>query len=89
MLKRLVLPLTALAGPALLALPLAGCVHHPHHYEREEYVTYEVETAPPPPVREEVIIERERPYPGAIWVRGYWQRDRDHRRWHWIRGHWQ
>ena len=95
MLKRFALSLVA---PGLLVVPLAGCVHHPHHVVEErvveepvpvgQVVTYRVEEAPPPPpppVRE-VIIERERPYPGAVWIRGEWVLDRSHHRWVWHRG---
>ncbi len=39
----------------------------------------------PPPVRVEVYGTP--PYPGAVWIAGYWQ----HRRgeWFWISGHWE
>jgi hypothetical protein len=81
--KRLIL---SLAAPVLL-VPLVGCEHHRHVVEREEVVRYEVDTTPPPPPREEVVI-RERPYPGAVWVRGFWERDRARHVWVWRPGHW-
>jgi hypothetical protein len=86
--------LKRLALPALLLMPLAGCVVHEHHpYAREEYVTYDVgvaEPAPPPVPSEEVIIERERvEHPHAVYVRGYWEIDRAHHRWVWRRGYWR
>ncbi len=42
---------------------------------------------PPPPPRREVIVERERPSPDHIWIRGYWVwREGRHA---WIEGHWE
>ncbi len=42
---------------------------------------------PPPPLRHEVIIER--PYPGAVWVPGYWRFDRPRRHYYWAPGYWR
>lgn len=44
-----------------------------------------IEDGPPPPARVEVIPVV--PYPGAIWVRGYYVRGRYG--WVWVRGHWR
>ena len=42
---------------------------------------------PPPPPQREVIIERERPSKGHIWINGYWVwREGRHV---WIAGHWE
>ena len=45
-----------------------------------------VEEAPPPPARVEVVGVA--PYPGAVWIRGYWVRGYRHR-WVWVRGYWR
>jgi len=44
-----------------------------------------VEEEPLPPARVEVIPVH--PYYGAVWVRGYWVRERHH--WVWVPGHWR
>lgn len=42
--------------------------------------------APPPP-REEIIVERERPSREHVWVRGYWVHRHGHHEW--VAGHWE
>jgi len=44
-----------------------------------------VEDGPPLPPRVEVVPVI--PFPGAVWVRGYWVRDRHG--WIWVRGRWR
>jgi hypothetical protein len=42
--------------------------------------------APPPPPRQEVIVERDRPGPDYIWVAGFWDGTPGH--YVWVGGHW-
>lgn len=42
--------------------------------------------APPPPLRHEVIVERDRPGPDYVWVAGYWDGTPGH--YVWVAGHW-
>jgi hypothetical protein len=42
--------------------------------------------APPPPPRNEVIIERDRPGPDFVWTAGYWDGTPSH--YVWVGGHW-
>jgi len=51
--------------------------------ERDRYY---VESDDLPAARVEVIPIR--PYPDAIWIRGYWVRE-GRRRWAWVPGHWR
>jgi hypothetical protein len=51
--------------------------------ERDTYVV----DGPPPAARVEIIPVA--PYPTAVWVRGYWFRDRYRHRWVWMGGHWR
>lgn len=80
----------------VLATGLAGCYTTPpppprvverdvvdqngYVVERDRYVEE------PPPERVEVIGVA--PYPGAIWVHGYWARGYRHR-YVWVGGHWR
>jgi hypothetical protein len=82
-------------------LALTGCYVAPLPPPRERVVHREVvdqygnvverdtvvEDGPVPEARVEVIPVR--PYPAAIWVRGYWFRDRYRHRWVWAPGHWR
>ena len=84
-----------------MLLGLAGCYIEPAPRPRARVVEREtvdpygnvvaretiVEDGPPPPERIEVIPVA--PYPTAIWVRGYWVRERYHHRWMWSPGHWR
>ncbi|MDD5730799.1 MAG: hypothetical protein PHN57_06700 [Candidatus Omnitrophica bacterium] len=60
----------------LLAAVLSGCVAY-----GEAYIP-----APPPP---EVEVIGVAPYPGAIWVPGYWGWHRAHHRHEWHHGYWR
>lgn len=53
----------------------------------EQQTVVEDEPGPPPPVRVEVMPVR--PYPDAVWVRGYWFRNRRFHRWEWVPGRWR
>ena len=91
-----------LLSAALGLLTLSGCYVYSeppppraHVVEREvvdpygnvvERDTY-IGDAPPPPVRVEVVPVA--PYPTAVWIRGYWFRDRYRHRWVWLPGHWR
>lgn len=78
------------------ALGVSGCVVAPppqHVVEREtvdpygrviERDRYVVDDPPPAPLVEVVPV---RPYVGAVWVGGFWHRDRGH--WGWHRGYWR
>ncbi|MEZ5615945.1 MAG: YXWGXW repeat-containing protein [Rhodocyclaceae bacterium] len=73
----------ALLAAVLAAPALAGCVvtaSTPGHVRHGPVV---VVAAPPPP-RVEVIGVA--PYPGYVWIRGYWTWN-GHRH-HWAPGHW-
>lgn len=50
-------------------------------------VTLNIVAKAPPPPRHEVIIERERPSPGHIWIKGYWVWRKG--RHVWMAGHWE
>ncbi len=70
------------AGAALLlSLALAGCVVVPAD---PYYAAGPVLVAPPPPRAEVVGVA---PYPGAIWISGYWNWT-GHRH-DWVGGHWE
>lgn len=71
----------ALPAAALCALALAGCVVAP---AEPYYVGQPVMVAPPPP-RVEVIGVA--PYPGYIWIGGYWGWT-GHRH-EWVPGRWE
>jgi hypothetical protein len=43
--------------------------------------------AGPPPPRQEVIVERDRPHPDFVWVGGYWNGYPGH--YAWAGGHWE
>ena len=67
--------LAPLAAGALLALGLAGCVVAPPHgavvYDNGGYASAEIyaPSAPPAPY---VEVQPALPFPGAIWIGGYW-----------------
>ena len=44
------------------------------------------EEPPPTPVNE---VVPPRPYPTALYIRGYWYEDRPRHRWVWIHGYWR
>lgn len=80
--------LALVALPPLAALGLAGCVVAPVPPPQYGYVApgygYDVATLPPPPPRYEVVGVA--PYPGAIWIAGYWGWADG--RYVWNRGYW-
>lgn len=73
--------LIVLAVVAACALPLAGCV-----VAGPGYYGYQVAPYGPPPPHHEVIGVA--PYPGYIWIGGYWSWT-DHDYYNWRPGHWQ
>lgn len=64
---------------------LSGCYHDRDVYTGPppQRVVY-VEGAPPP--RDYVEVVPVRPWPGAVWYPGHWQRHGRH--WIWHNGHW-
>jgi len=64
----------------VLALPLGGCVVTPAPY----YVGATVRVNPPAPIVETVGVA---PYPGYVWLGGYWNWVGD--RHVWVPGHWE
>lgn len=77
-------PRLALIGAALASLTLTGCVvapSPPHH------VYYEPVMVAPPPPRVEVIGVA--PYPGYVWIGGYWTWHAHSHRHHWVPGRWE
>ena len=79
-----------LAAPLLLGVALlAGCVVVPAHRASDHVAGYAgapaviVDTPPPPPYAEALSVM---PFPGAVWVGGYWGwRSGRH---HWVPGYW-
>lgn len=73
--------MAALAA-ALSSLALSGCVVAP---AQSPYVRVEPVLVAPPPPRVEVVSVA--PYPGYIWIGGYWTwQGRGHQ---WMPGHWE
>ena len=91
-----------LASFAGLAVVFSGCVvvEKPHHTvvkpapvhvvvvdePARAAVVVEVREAPPP-LRREVIVERERPSAAHAWIKGHWRHDG--RVYVWVPGHWE
>ena len=73
---------TRLALAALLVLPAVGCVVLPPPGEGVVWVR-----VGPPPRREEVIVERERPGPEFVWINGYYRWDGAV--YAWVPGRWE
>jgi hypothetical protein len=72
----------ALLAAAMSTLTLAGCVVAPAPHA---HVRYEPVMVAPPPPRVEVIGVA--PYPGHVWIGGYWGwSGRAH---HWVPGRWE
>ena len=66
-------------GAAIVAvLGAAGCVYAPPVYDGELVIQE------PPPLRAEIVGVA--PFPGAIWITGYW--GWTNTRHHWVPGHW-
>jgi hypothetical protein len=74
------------ALPALAVLALGGCVVAPVPPPQYGYAAsgYEIATVPPPAPRYEVVGVA--PYPGAIWINGFWGWNGG--RYVWNRGYW-
>lgn len=73
----------------LAALSLAGCVVAPYprsavYYPAESGGAIVTEVAPPAPYAEVVPVA---PFPGAIWIGGYW--GWSGARHHWVPGRWE
>lgn len=67
MMKRLTLA-SALAASALLSACVVVPAHRAGYYDDGGYATV-IDTPPPPPYAEVVPVM---PYPGAVWISGYW-----------------
>jgi hypothetical protein len=83
----LAMPCRTLALAAACAATLSACVvapvHHPYGYASGGQVIV-ADVAPPAPYYEAVPVA---PYPGAVWINGYWG-------WHggrhaWVGGHYE
>lgn len=74
-------------GVAGVATPqIAQASSHSGVLVAEVNLGVNVDVAPPPP-RDEVIVERDRPSRDHVWVKGYWAwRDGHHV---WVAGHWE
>jgi hypothetical protein len=68
---------------ALAALPAPTVSASPLLAELSINITVD---APPPPLRHEVIVERDRPGPDYVWVGGFWDGTPGH--YVWVAGHW-
>ena len=72
----------ALLAAAMSSLTLAGCVVAP---APNGYAYYDPVMVAPPPPRVEIVGVA--PYPGHIWITGYWGwNGRAH---HWVPGRWE
>lgn len=72
----------AAAALGLGVVLLSGCVVVPAH-RAGYHEAVVVDTPPPPPYAE---VQPVMPYPGAVWVEGYWGwRSGRH---HWVPGYW-
>ena len=75
-------PCIALLAAAMSTLTLAGCVVAP---APNGYAYYDPVMVAPPPPRVEIVGVA--PYPGHIWITGYWGwNGRAH---HWVPGRWE
>jgi hypothetical protein len=74
-----------LLAAALSSLGLGGCAvtAGPPPHPRHDYVI----VAPPPPPRVEVIGVA--PYPGYVWIGGYWTWHAPSHSHHWVPGRWE
>jgi hypothetical protein len=73
------------AGSALAAALLAGCVAVPVGYYQQQPYQGDVVPVPPPAPQYEAIGVA--PYPGWLWISGYWGWNVN--RHVWIGGHWE
>lgn len=78
------LPRLALMVAILSPLVLGGCVVAT---AQPAYVRYEPVLVAPPPPRVEVIGVA--PYPGYVWIGGYWTWHAPSRSHHWVPGRWE
>jgi hypothetical protein len=67
---------SATLSPTILASPVLA----------DFSLNVNVDAGPPPP-RQEVIVERDRPGPDFVWTAGFW--DGSPGRYVWVAGHWQ
>ena len=79
--------LATIALPTLAALGLVGCVVAPVPPAQYGYgaPAYDVVNVPPPAPQYEVVGVA--PYPGAIWISGYWNWSGN--RHHWVPGRYE
>jgi len=84
------------AALTLALAELCGCAYDDGYERSRETVVYRGDPAPvddviyveepPPPIENEIIIERDRPSPSHVWVGGYWHHEGG--RYNWVRGRW-
>jgi hypothetical protein len=77
--------LRRLGQVGLIAAGFAGLVLSSAPVRADISVNVQLE-GPPPPPRQEVIVERDRPGPDYVWVGGYWGGAPGH--YAWTNGHW-
>ncbi|MBM3391618.1 MAG: hypothetical protein FJY34_06540 [Betaproteobacteria bacterium] len=78
-------PRLALMAAALFPLTLTACVVAPSAPTPHAY--YDRVIVAPPPPRVEVV--RVAPYPGYIWIGGYWSWHGHSHQHHWVPGRWE
>lgn len=78
-----------LAGASLTLFASAGCIVAERRPHRPAPVveTVVVIREAPPPLRREIVVERERPSARHVWIAGFWRHDG--RVYMWVPGRWE
>lgn len=79
------MPLALLLSGLIASVSVQGA--SPSTPQKIAEVDVNVVIGAPPPPRQEIIVERDRPSRDHVWIRGYWIRRHGHHEW--VAGHWE